>query len=186
MDLRLKEIKRLSQYTRVEFEKGAISEDEMIESAIRYSWSRYSFPVDFTSRPDIEKELANGKLREHEGTLIPVPLFLPNETDFPKGYCNIASPVLAQRIHQANIFEELTPTLIHGGYGEYERAYSSYSRYPHTFIMLGRTSLSEKTIVDITADQFDYQAPSVYVGPLQSPWTDNPNFEDLDTGYGFY
>jgi len=184
MDVGLEAVKWISEHTRAEFENGDVSEDEMIDSAIAYSWSHFAFTPNFTFQSEIEQQLANGTLREVKGNFIPIPLFLPNETVFPEGYCNIASPVLAQRIHKANVLEGITPTLIRGGYGEYERAYSLYCKYQHTFVMLGRTSLSDKTIVDITADQFDFQAPSVYIGPLQNPWTDDPRFEDIDTGYG--
>jgi hypothetical protein len=185
MNVGLEDVRLIADRTRAEFENGDVSEDEMIDSLIGYSWVRYAFTADYAPRSAIEQKLANGTLREVKGNLVPVPLFLANEEVFPRGYCNIASPVLAQRIQQANVLEGLSPTLIWGGYGEYGRAYSSFSKYQHTFVMLGRTSLSDKTIVDITADQFDSQAPPVYVGPLQNPWTDDPRFEDIDTGYGF-
>ena len=43
-----------------------------------------------------------------------------------------------------------------------------YAEEDHTFLLIEEDGPEQKTIVDITSDQ--YGGPRVYVGPLQSPW----------------
>ncbi|MBU6214561.1 hypothetical protein KGM48_01830 [Patescibacteria group bacterium] len=63
---------------------------------------------------------------------------------FPDGNCGLASLYLQKR---------LGGEVTQGKYGEYD----------HTFLV------ADKTVIDITADQFG--GPKVYVGPLQPPWS---------------
>lgn len=80
---------------------------------------------------------------------------------------------IARFVQQAN---ELFPRLNCGlatvylkyvlGIGREEQG--KYGKEDHTFLLIEEDGLKQKTVVDITSDQ--YGGPCVYVGPLQYPW----------------
>jgi hypothetical protein len=67
---------------------------------------------------------------------------------FPNLNCGIASVYLKHVLKKGKIVQ------------------GSYGSQNHTFLLI------DKTIIDITADQ--YGGPSVYVGPLKYPWSLKP------------
>lgn len=81
---------------------------------------------------------------------------------------------VARFVQQAN---ELFPRLNCGlatvylkyilGIGREEQG--NFGDEDHTFLLIEDDGVKEKTVVDITSDQ--YSGPRVYVGPLQAPWS---------------
>jgi hypothetical protein len=71
---------------------------------------------------------------------------------FPTLACGIASAYVRYRLGRGRIVQ------------------GRFAGHPHTFVLV------DKTIVDITSDQ--YGGPRVYVGPLRRPWLLGPATED--------
>jgi len=176
----IESVREIAVATRRDFEIGAVSDDE-IADAITKSFSPYPNrgEIDRNTTEQAEK-IALGALISIRGWLFPTPLSDP--TNFPKGHCNIATPVLAIRLTDSGVLEGNRPEIIIGGFGEDETALDMTRFYhnQHTFLGIGETALGHDTIVDITVDQFGARWPSMYVGPIIRPWTREPELDQYE------
>lgn len=174
-------VEDIARTARRDFEAGLVSDDEIIAAAIAVGAEHgISYGLSALGGPEKRKETARinaGELVLAGRYLFRVPLVA--DRSFPKGCCDVASRVLAHRLLEADVLENNTAKIIEGGCGEDEDTFDPTSYYdnPHTFVGIGETALGRRTIVDITADQFRIGLPEVYVGPLESPWTDDPKLE---------
>jgi hypothetical protein len=86
-------------------------------------------------------------------------------SNFPDEACQVATDELLHRIGYGEI--------INGSYQlTGRRAFNDF--WPHEFLDVGKTSLADRTILDITADQFG--GPAIYIGEWIRPWS---TLEDL-------
>lgn len=79
--------------------------------------------------------------------------------NFPDEACQVATDELRHRLGFGKIIDGSYVVTEPGGRKEVVR---------HEFLDLGKTDIAEKTIGDISADQFG--GPSVYVGEWREPW----------------
>lgn len=173
----LSNVERIAASTRRDFERGAVTDGEIIKAAIAldaaYGISTYAPHGEEGEKAKIEA----GELIRVDRHLFRVPLVANRR--FPEGCCDVASRVLGYRLLEAKALEGRMPEIISGGCEEDTDTFdpTSYYHNPHTFVGIGGTALGRRTIADITADQFGTGLPPVYVGPLEDPWTDDPNLE---------
>ena len=99
---------------------------------------------EFESRKILDKNLA--KLYKEYCPIPNMGLFIYRSKKlFPALNCGLASLYLRKKLREGEIVQ------------------GSYRNRNHTFLLI-----KEKTIVDITSDQ--YGGPQVFVGPLKEPW----------------
>ncbi len=175
----VEKIKSIALDTRRDFENGRVLDEEIIEAALAFG-GLYPIAYRSSDRSKRQEMIREGQLVVVGRTDIKVPLV--NEKTFPKNHCDIATPVLAQRLTVAGALGDNTAEIIAGGCGEDTSATDPTSYYDnyHKFLGIGETIIGYDTIVDITADQFGRIFPSVYVGPLISPWTRYPRIEQYE------
>ncbi len=98
-----------------------------------------------------ERKIKSSLLEELYSKYSPIQditLFISRAIDsFPSSNCGVASVYL------------------HHILGEGEVVQGKYAGNNHTFLMIG------SKVIDITADQ--YEGPTVYVGPIKTPWKRN-------------
>jgi hypothetical protein len=172
----LASIERIAASTRRDFEKGAVTDDEIIAAAIALD-ATYGISAYARDQGEEEARIKAGELVRADRHVFRVPLVADRR--FPKGCCDVASRVLGYRLLEAGALEGNKPEIISGGCEEDTDTFdpTSYYHNPHTFVGIGETALGRRTIADITADQFRTGLPPVYIGPLVDPWTDDPNLE---------
>ncbi len=172
----VEKIKSIALDTRRDFENGRVLGEEIIEAALAFG-GLYPIAYHSSNRSKRQEMIRKGQLVVVGRTDIKVPLV--NEKTFPKYHCDIATPVLAQRLTVSGALGDNTAEIISGGCGEDTSAADPTSFYDnyHRFIGVGETVLGDDTIVDITADQFGGRLPAVYVGPIMEPWTRSPRIE---------
>ncbi len=80
--------------------------------------------------------------------------------NFPDEACQVATDELKHRLGFGEIIDGSYVVTDSGGHESFER---------HEFLEVGRTDRAERTIVDISADQFG--GPPLYVGAWIRPWS---------------
>jgi len=166
----LKTIQQIALRTRQDFERGEVSDDEVIGAAVAFG------AISLIAKDRFHLKSTEGLIRvdapygPYHVSRPLVNLDPSSEKPFPKGHCVIATAVLASRIESAG---EGRVELIHGGCGEDMDATdpTTYYENPNTFAGIGRTELGVDTIADITGDQFPEVSSPVYVGPIRDPWS---------------
>ena len=173
---RLDPIREVATQLRSEFERGLVTDEEILEAAIAYndvsSISTLGPPRELT-----EEEAAQYYIVGRIKSRVPKPI--TNASRFPGGHCDAATLVLRSRIETADLMENNLAEIIHGGCGEDGLALdlTRYWHNYHTFLGIGHTALGRDTIVDITGNQFIEVREAVYLGPLVTPWTRDPRIE---------
>ncbi len=175
-DTSLEAIRSVAIMTRRDFEQGAVTDAEILEAAIALDAITLIADVHLTDKlVEGKSELATPRpTNPHFAYFIRPSLWRPDM--FPLKQCRPATILLAKRITDIGIVGLEVEIVEEGGCGEDKDSLdpSSYFDNLHTFTSIGKTSLGEDTIVDITGDQFKEVKESVYIGPLQFPWTRTP------------
>ncbi len=178
-DISLEAIRKVAVTTHHDFERGAVTDAEILEAAIALNAVALIAEVHLASKNIGGRvKLATPRpTNPHFAYFIRPRLWRPDM--FPLKQCRPATILLAKRITDLDIEVEI---IEEGGCGEDKDSLdpSSYFDNLHTFAGIGKTSLGEDTIVDITGYQFKEVDEPVYMGPLQYPWTRTPRSVTYD------